>query len=213
MVGIIPSKGATGICQEKGPNIPSTTLAPVASQFGAAAATADVATWTRFSGNAGNGDGTGGSEGTGTGSGSSPGETSGNGNGNNNSGGDGPAAESNGSSGSGGGGSGGISAGAIAGIVVGGVAFFALVIALILWLHRRSLRKRAPAETGGNPPALPQEPLKPVGATQVYALQGQYDAAGMVQYAPAPTYSPPPQQHIAEVAGVSRVAEMEAPRP
>jgi hypothetical protein len=202
MVGIIPSSGSTGICQEKGPNLPSTTLAPVASQFGAAAATADVATSTRFSGNAGNGDGTGSSGGTG--SGSSSGETSGHGS--NTGGSDGTTAGSNG------GGSGGIAVGAIAGIVVGGVAFFALVIALILWLHRRSLRKHGPAETGAHPPAPPQEPLKPVGATQVYPVQGQQDAPGMAQYVPAPAYSPPPQQ-VAEIAGVSRVAEMEASRP
>ncbi|KAK4123831.1 hypothetical protein N657DRAFT_690489 [Parathielavia appendiculata] len=208
MVGLIPDSGRTGICQEEGARVPKSMLATVASQFGAGP--------TQSSGGAGNGGGTGTTGAPGSGS---SGGT--NGNGNSNDGDGGTTAGSSGSSNSGGG-SGGVSTGAIAGIAVGGVAFLALVVALLLWFHRRSLRRHPATERAGaaHPPNLPQEPLKDVGAAQVHHVQGQHDVSQAVQYpmyssltpqGAAPAYNPP--RTVAEVAAVSRAYEMEASRP
>jgi hypothetical protein len=114
-IGVLPVRGAAGICELEGVDVPKSQIATLASQIGTAgpspsgrlptAATTDT-----------------GSE-TAAGGGRQPTSSVS---------GDGTDTNSNSS----------ISTGAIAGIAVGAVAVLILAFALIMWLHRRSLRKR-----------------------------------------------------------------------
>lgn len=236
MVGIITVDEWTGICQEKSANIPTNMLATVVAQFGASPVTSAGNAPTDVSQSGGGGgpqDTT--SVGAGGGGSNNHGNYGGGGSSNagNSGGGAGttPPAGTSSEPSSAGSGGGGMSAGSIAGIVIGSIAFFGLVAALILWMHRRSLRKNPPSGAvgvGQHPQEHPQDPSKPVGTMDHGA-----DAPEVVQYnshpahsaAPSPmVYSPhqtvspqdsapaySPTYGISEVNGVSR-AEMDVPR-
>jgi len=170
--GVLPASGAAGICESSGANLPSSRLATMASQIGGTSVTpfGGVPTAT-LSGVAPHTTGQG--AGTTTGTGTAAGGTS-----------TGTSLPNNGE----GGGSPAISIGAIAGIAVGGVALLVLAVALLLWLHRRSLRKRPP-------PAVAHNPLGD--------SQGLDQKAGYSQYGtPSQGWSQPSRS---EAAGVSRV--------
>lgn len=181
MVGIIPSTGHTGICQEKVANIPNSILATVASQFGGSAVETVAGTPTGGTGGA-NGPGTintpsGGDDTSSGSSNNSPtgregGQTTGGSNAGSTSGGDS------------GGGGGGISAGAIAGIVIGSLAFFTIAIALVLWIHRRSLRRNPPGASSVQyaPPPEPPKPTAPVVAQVHPMAPSGGDAPGAMGY-------------------------------
>ncbi|KAK0623863.1 hypothetical protein B0T14DRAFT_190598 [Immersiella caudata] len=102
------------------------------------------------------------------------------------------------SGGSGGGGS--VSAGVIAGSVVGGVVLLLLGIALVLWLHRRSLRRDpGPGQAAASIPEpkvepypSPPQPPQPSPAPAVIG-QHQYQQPPAPQFASPALATPPPQ--------------------
>jgi len=231
MVGIITSDEWTGICQDRSLDIPTAMLATVVAQFGASPVTsAGGAPTDPLQPSKGGGSEDAASVGAG-GGGPNNGGTAGGGDGTTSKVGSSEGGGSDSSSGGSGGGTG-ISAGSIAGIVIGSIAFFGLVAALILWLHRRSLRKNPPGGGVGVGQHL-HDPSKPVGTIHqghpMPTLNGgdapevvQYDAnpvtAFPMAYSPHQTVSPQesapaysPTHGISEVNGVSR-AEMDVPR-
>jgi len=109
MVGLLPSSGVTGICREKGLNIPSSMLATIASQIGGTVGVtitgAPTGTRSGLSGSTDKPDSSGSTKLT-------------------------PSEPTTGSNGPGG-----ISIGPIVGIVVGSLVVFALTVTLTLWWH------------------------------------------------------------------------------
>jgi hypothetical protein len=127
------------------------------------------------------------------------GGTSGDSNGNGNSG-DSP--NSNSKTGSSGGSKSSISAGAIAGIVIAGIIILLAGAALLLWIHRRSLRK-------GQSPKLQEISAPPQGIVPVAQYQpAQYQPTHHqpIQHQPTPA---PPEYTLApahpEADGTQRV--------
>lgn len=199
MVGLLPSSGVTGICREKGLNIPSSMLATIASQIGGTVGVTSTGAPT------GTKSGLGGSTDKPDSSGSTkltPSE---------------PTTGSNGP--------GGISIGPIVGIVVGSLVVFALTVTLALWWHRRSLRRNPPTLPQQFKRAVAEEilPLQhdALELPQFGSTNGQEVGGGHVSSLGAPVsgLSPPqgsvstcgPPQSATGVTAVSR-AEMEAPR-
>jgi hypothetical protein len=191
-IGVLPSSGAAGICEASGANIPVSRLATMASQIGGTSVTpfggsptatlSGVAPHTTVGGIT-----------TATGStGQSATVTSGSG-------------PPTGSSSPGDGiGTSALSIGAIVGIAIGAVAVLVLAITLVLWLHRRSLRKHPPQAVVHQPTYQPppQEHHKSLGEPQMYQTGSEQPVT------PTPGYWLP--QGRSEVAGISRV-EMEVP--
>lgn len=178
MVGIITPDEWTGICQEKSLNIPATMLHTVVAQFGASPATS-VGNSPTDTLNPGKGGGSEDTSSVGAGGGGSNDDGTAN-----------PAGSGGGS---------GMSAGSIAGIVIGSIAFFGLVAALILWAHRRSLRKNPPAGSvgagNGSYDASKPHPGPHGGdAPEVVQYTGSpnhtHAAAVPMVYSPHPTVSP-----------------------
>ena len=174
--GVLPASGAAGICEAAGANLPLTRLATMASQIGGTSVTpfggSPTATLSgvapHTTGPGGGGGGGGSQTTTGTGAAAPPGETG--------------AGTS--FSGSGAGVSSALSIGAIAGIVVGGVVVLVLAVALVLWFHRRSLRRQPP----------------PAGA---YIPNGHFSSQEQ-KLAPA-QYGTPTPQHRSEAVAATRV--------
>jgi len=122
---------------------------------------------------------------------------------------------------SGGGGS--VSVGVIAGSVVGGVALLLLGIALVLWLHRRSLRRdrgpgqgpmpghpmpgQAMPETKSNPSPLHPQPSPSPGTITQY----QYQHPSPAQFVSPAVATPPPQYAHPQPPEADGVGRFEMP--
>ncbi len=192
-IGVLPQTGAAGICEVEGVNIPKSQLATMASQIGGTSVTSSsgtpVPTVTTSSKSS--------AATTGQGQ-ASAATTAGQG--------QGTATQTSvpgGEPTSGTSSNFPLPTGAIAGIAVGAAAFL-LLFALILWLHRRSSRKRL-SQTVHDAPAesFNQEDFKTTRETQakqVGVAQSNTPSSGFGYSAP----------HGAEVDAHSR-AEMEAP--
>ncbi|KAK0742932.1 hypothetical protein B0T18DRAFT_172698 [Schizothecium vesticola] len=159
--GVLPISGSSGLCELdvnglSASRIASLVTTPTGSGSGGGAST------TRSAGNGAVGGGDSGSSG---------------GNGGNGSGRDGSSDGSNGVGKAPGTSPNGISAGAIAGIAIGGVILLAICFAVILWIHRKSLRKTPSSKPE---PAYDQE----------FAIHAQHQPAAAT---PETTAMPPPQ--------------------
>lgn len=188
-IGVLPQRGSSGICETEGVNIPKSQLATVASQIGGASVTASGRVPTATAGSGSSVTATNGRvPGTAT---VTPTSVSGDGPG------PGPGQETSSNPP--------LSTGAIAGIAVGGATVFLILFALILWLHRRSLRKRPP-------PAVSHKPDEPfIQEHSTTAGETETKQPGFTQpNTPSPGYGYPAPHGAAQVDAASRV-EMEAP--
>lgn len=189
-IGVIPARGNAGVCELEGVNVPKSQLATQASQIGLGGTSTGPFTKVSSATLTGHEPST--PTGTGTMAGPSATTT------------EQGAQDDAGNTSS----SPPVSTAAIAGIAVGAAAALAIAFALIMYWHRRSLRKLPPQAAGhqtasGSEP-IPQEHSKSAGEMQ--ATQ-----TGFVQPstpAPAYGYSTPYGAH--EVHATPRV-EMEAP--
>jgi hypothetical protein len=187
--GVIPTRGEAGVCERDGVDVPKSQLATTASQVGLGGTSATPFTDTMSSTltsdvpltRTGTG-ATAGPSGTATGQGTQDGTG-------NNTGSSSP-----------------ISTGAIAGIAVGAAAVLAIAVALIMWWHRRSLRKRPsqgadPQSTSG--PIYQENPKPAVEVRTKPTVLSQPSS-------PTPGYGYPAPYAAYEVHATPRV-EMEAP--
>lgn len=175
--GVLPISGGAGLCEPNVVGIPASRIASIFTVPTGASAGGGGG------GGASNPQPTAGNSGAGAGAGSGSGSSS-----------------EGGNAGAGGSGGSAVSAGAIAGIVMGGIILLAIVVSVILWYHRRSLRKI--------PPSKPEQP--PDWGVDASA---QHQAAMVVSPAatpmPPPQYTPAPNQ---PEAGGTQIVEMPATR-
>lgn len=122
---------------------------------------------------------------------------------------------SNSAGGSGGGGS--VSAGVIAGSVVGGVALLLLGIALVLWLHRKSLRRNPGPGPGPGPGPTPETKLDPSppppqsSPSPGMITQHQYQHPSTPQFGSPAVATPPPQYAYPQPPEADGVGRFEMP--
>jgi hypothetical protein len=187
-IGVIPTRGEAGVCERDGVDVPKSQLATTASQVGVRGTSAtpftDIKSSTLTSDGPLTPTGTGATAGP-------PGRATGQGtqDGTGNAGSNAP-----------------ISTGAIAGIAVGAAAALAIAVGLIMWWHRRSLRKRPsqgaePQSTSG---PIHQEYPKPAGEMQAKPTVLSQPST------PTPAYGYSASYAAYEVPASPRV-EMEAP--
>ena len=189
-IGVLPQAGAGGICQVEGVNVPKSQLATMASQIGGTSVAASgtpvptVATSKSSATTTGQGQGTT-SQNQGIATQTSQGTTQTSV----------PGGEpTSGTSSSP------LSTGAIAGIAVGAAAFL-LVFALVLWLHRRSLKKQSQTVHGAPTESFNQD-FKGIGETQAKQIGAQSNT---------PSSGLGYSAHGASEVDANSRAEMEAP--
>lgn len=203
--GVLPLSGASGVCEVEGVDVPVSQLASMASQIGGTAPATinptltleDGTTTTITNGEFGTTATTGGIGGTLTG-GTSAGGTGG------------PAQTSSGDSSSSSS-STSFPIGASVGIAIGGVVILVVAIALVLWMHRRSMRKHVPQQIVYHAPTAPSEPPMQQEFKTQGEMQVQPTGSTLPSY-PYPSPSPNPPFAVAEIPGTPR-AEMEATGP